>query len=476
MNILLIQQDLGTRETKVPTLPIGLTYIAAVLKNHRVKIFDPNLYPLSDVDVELEKVIREFKPDIAGISIRNIDTTNYRNKIVYFNTVRPMARRIKAIRPGIKLMAGGSGFSMFAKVIMEKIPEFDFGVYLEGEKSTPELIDHLNHPEEVKGIFIRQNGQIIYTGDRALPDFREIPVPECDPEVIDIKNYLGPSYNIIGIQTKRGCKLNCGYCSYPFLNGRKIRLRPVKDIVDQIEMFVSRFGMERFVFVDSVFNVPQDHAVQVLEEMIKRDIKVQFGVWCHIKGITPEFLHLLKKAGAVQIDFSPDAATNRGLRALRKGLTEEDISNTIRMVKEIKGVGIGFGLFASLPGYTLIDTIKTILLPFKIQLALPGRGGGGISYIKIEPDTLIRDIAVEEGLIEDSDTLLPDNEEQLAQMFYRPPSQRHLHILTDCFLTVFEQILKPLAVILFRTVSKIKGGKSAYDQKTGFVSFQKAKK
>jgi len=60
-------------------------------------------------------------------------------------------------------------------------------------------------------------------------------------------------------------------------------------------------------------------------------------------------------------------------------------------------LGLVFGLFTSLPGYTLIDTIKTLILPFKIQLALPGRGGGGISYIKIEPDTHLQKIAVKEG-------------------------------------------------------------------------------
>ena len=47
MKILLIQQDLGTRETEIPMFPIGLTYIASALKDHEVKIFDPHLYPVS---------------------------------------------------------------------------------------------------------------------------------------------------------------------------------------------------------------------------------------------------------------------------------------------------------------------------------------------------------------------------------------------------------------------------------------------
>ncbi len=63
----------------------------------------------------------------------------------------------------------------------------------------------------------------------------------------------------------------------------------MKDIVDQIEYFINQFGMKRFVFVDSVFNVPKDHAINILDEMIRRNLDVQFGVWCHMKGITEDF-------------------------------------------------------------------------------------------------------------------------------------------------------------------------------------------
>ena len=127
-------------------------------------------------------------------------------------------------------------------------------------------------------------------------------MPLMTTDVVDMKNYLGPSYNIVGVQTKRGCALKCAYCGYPLLNGTKTRLRSPTHIVDQIEYMVKEFGVQHFVFVDSVFNVPENHAVAICNELIKRALPVKFGVWCHIKGITVEFLQLLKQAGAIQID------------------------------------------------------------------------------------------------------------------------------------------------------------------------------
>jgi len=340
----------------------------------------------------------------------------------------------------------------------------------------PKLLNNLDNPEDVRGIFIRKDGSVLFTGERPLPDFSRIPPPRMDPEIIDMTRYLGPSYNIIGVQAKRGCTLKCAYCSYPLVSGRIIRQRPAAEVVDQIEYMVKDLGVKRFTFVDNVFNVPQQHAEDICREMIRRSIDVEFGAWCHTKGVTEEFLTLLRDAGAVQIDFSPDAATDKGLAVLRKDLTEEDIWNVIRMAKRVKGVWVGFGFFASLPGYTFKDTFKTMIMPFRIQLALPGRGGGGISYVRIEPNTTLQEIAVKEGIIDKDDNLLPEDEKHLAKMFYRPRSQRLANFVMDFFIGLFEKILKPGAVFFFRTLARIRGKKSVYDQKTGFVAFQRKAK
>lgn len=476
MKVLLIQQDMGIRESVYQALPIGLTYIAASLRDYAVKIFDPNILPIDRVYNELNSLIVEFSPDIIGISIRNIDTTNYRNRHVHFKTVGPMVRYIRKIAPRVQIFAGGAGFSLFPEAIMHAIPEIDFGVYLEGEESTPELIAHINSPDTVKGIFIRENNSVRFTGERKLPDFSLIPEPCMDPTVIDLTPYRSPSYNTIGIQSKRGCALKCAYCSYPLVNGEHLRLRDPVSVVDQIAYMREHHGVTRFTFVDSVFNLPLHHAVAICEELISRKLNVQFGVWCHLRGITEEFLHLLKAAGAVQVDFSPDAATDKGLSALRKGITTADITRVIHMARKVKGVGFGFGFFTSLPGYSFVDMFKTLIMPFRIQLALLGRGGGGISYVRIEPNTIIRDIAVKDGLIQEDDSLLPKDEDDLSRMFFRPPSQRHLNLFTDIFLGFYERGLKPAAIRIFRIFSRIRRKKSVYDQKAGFVPFQKFRK
>jgi radical SAM superfamily enzyme YgiQ (UPF0313 family) len=448
MNVLLIQQDMGMRGENCLVFPIGLTYIAASLKKHRVSIFDPNIYPLDEAADRLEKKLVSFNPDIIGISIRNIDSVAFRTQLLYFNTVKPMLETIKAVSPNAMIMVGGAGFSLFPYPIMKRFPEIDFGVFLEGEESTPELLDNLDHPENVKGIFIRRMGEVIFTGKRPVPDFSKPLMTEINPEVLNMDQYVSESYPVIGIQSKRGCSLRCLYCSYPYLNGKKSRLRDPADIADQIEYMTENFGMKYFCFADSVFNVPGQHAVNICNEIIKRKIGIKFAAWCHPKGFTEEFMCLLKKAGAAQIDFSPDAAINKGFDVLRKGITEEDLENTVEVIKSVKGVGFAFFFFSAVPGFSAADRIRTLFNILKIRLKTSDNCRVFLNnYIRIEPNTVIREIAVKEGMINEHDDLLPNDAETLKKTFYRPRGQKLLNNICERYASFLAKSNKPPFVL-----------------------------
>ena len=56
-----------------PTPPIGLSYIATATERagHEVKFVD--LMMSRDPEGDMRRALTEFKPDVVGISIRNID-------------------------------------------------------------------------------------------------------------------------------------------------------------------------------------------------------------------------------------------------------------------------------------------------------------------------------------------------------------------------------------------------------------------
>jgi anaerobic magnesium-protoporphyrin IX monomethyl ester cyclase len=463
MKILLVQQELGRRIIKYPLFPIGLTYIATALKDHEVKIFDPGVYDYPECFEELKSEVRNFRPDIAGLSIRNIDTTQRKDPFVYFKTVRTTIQTIKDIDANIKIIAGGTGFSIFAQQIMERVPSIDYGVYLEGDESAPELLRNLDMPEAVSGIYYRKNGQVSFTGPRPAPDFGKLPMPRRDSHLIDIKKYMGHLHNIIGVQSKRGCVYKCSYCGYPFLNKNAVRHRSPKDVVDEIEFLVTNYDLKTFTFVDSIFNIPEKHAIDICNEIIRRKLVVEWGAWCSMKNFSEKFMLLLKEAGCRHLGFSPDAVTDKGLSALCKGITSKDIDSTLNVARKVKGVAVGFNLFACYPGQDFRGFLRTIKLFFMIPILLPGRGGCDIGWIRLEPHTPLFNTALEEGFLDTRADMLAENEAELMKLFYNPPSQRYITVTMDLIIAVVEKVLKPAAKGFFRMIGRLRRKKSFYD-------------
>jgi len=158
LRVLLIQSYLGSKDRAPPAFPLGLAYLSQALKEHECTVLDPNIeeHPFSAI----EKTIRKTKPSIIGISLRNIDSASF-SFLPYFEA---MLKFIKKLCPDVKIVVGGTGFSLFSEEIMEKFPEIDYGVFLEGEYSFPALLKNLKHPQQVKGIYFRMGEKICFTG------------------------------------------------------------------------------------------------------------------------------------------------------------------------------------------------------------------------------------------------------------------------------------------------------------------------
>ena len=420
MKVLLVQAYQGRYEPEGAIFPIGLCYISTALNEHEVRILDLNLF-VHPYD-ELRKTLEDFDPDIVGLSLRNIDTTQRRDIFYYFKTLKPTVRLVKEFRPSTRLVLGGSGFSMFAREIMERVTEIDFGVYLEGEESTPELLKNLDNADFVKGIFIRKGDQVVFTGPRPLPDMKSLGIP--NRQLIDVNRYKHPVYTNIGVQTKRGCSLMCAYCSYPFLNGRKIRVRPYSQVVDEIEHLKNQFDVRRFMFVDSVFNIPEQHAEGICREIIRRRIDVEWSAFFDMRRFSKELLTLAIEAGCRNFSFSPDAVTDASLKALGKGISEKDISRVMRMLKQTKRVRAEFHVFCTPPGQTLLGFAKTLLFYLKVNALFLGRAVVHFGWIRIEPETRMYELAKSDGIISEETNLLPVEEKALRELFYSCPRTR----------------------------------------------------
>lgn len=443
MKILLVQSYMGKDAPLV--YPLGLAYIAAGLDSHEIRLLDLNL--CDKPYEELRKTLKEFQPEVVGLSLRNIDNHNRIQLTYHYLEFRKTVTAIRTITPHVRIIAGGSGFSMYARKIMERNPAIDYGVHLEGEDSLPELLAHLDWPESVEGIFYRKDAAVIFKGERSKPDFAAARPPRRD--LVDVARYPGGTRSI-GIQSKRGCPLECSYCNYPFLNGSKTRARSPADVVDEIESMKNEHGADEFIFVDSVFNVPREHAERICDEIMGRNLTVRWAAYFDIRYSDEALLLRTAEAGCNHFLFSPDAVSDGALKALRKGIAREDIEKIAQIFErnpKLRASYVSFGFFLNPPGETFAGLFDTLLFCLRLRWRLRPKCNAFMHWSRIEPYTELHRIAVERGVIRQDTDLLPDGAEGLDHLFYSQPPLR---------------LLDPLLKMLHRSWWRRKLGKTGY--------------
>jgi radical SAM superfamily enzyme YgiQ (UPF0313 family) len=115
MNIILINPN---RVKSPPVPPLGLEYIAGSLERdgHRTQIID--LCFSGDIYKDLDIAVNHFSPDIAGITIRNVDSVLYQDNEFYLTDIREIVHYLKSTH-GLKVLLGGTGLMSNPQAVLE---------------------------------------------------------------------------------------------------------------------------------------------------------------------------------------------------------------------------------------------------------------------------------------------------------------------------------------------------------------------
>ena len=396
--VLLINTNIEKSPYPVP--PLGLCLLASVMEDyHDVRIYDG----VFDEGRSLPGLVTAFSPDFIGFSIRNIDDVVAGRPIFYIDRI--VSDFIVPVRKvtNVPVILGGSGFSMFPGELME-ITRADYGIVGEGEEVFPELLSRLEKGGEsgdLPNVIKRNHASVQKYHSSGFSRYSGFKHSETDRH-IDFTPYL--QKGAYPIQTKRGCCHGCVYCTYPLIEGKKMRRRDPADIADEIEQASGRLGPVTFEFVDSTFNDPKGHAEAICREIIKRGLKVRLRTM----GVNPgnageELFELMMNAGFFQIDATPDSASPSMLSNLDKGFDLADVRKMALLIKKFNLPTMWFFLFSG-PGETrdtfmeTLDFIDNYVNPEDLVYMNAG--------LRIYPGTPLYRIALREKLVQPDRSLL----------------------------------------------------------------------
>jgi len=395
MKILLI--SVNRERMPFPVFPLGLAYITRALggEGHQIEVMD--LCFSQEVSVDLNHTLHRFQPGLIGISLRNLDNLTYPTSVSYLKEVEEVIGNCRQSTSS-RLVIGGSGYSLAPKEILQYL-DVDFGIVGEGEEIFLQLVRSLERGDPIS------SSPYLLIKEKPFPPLvegaRVFPIQSPDRSLFETHRYLEEG-GMGNIQTKRGCPFSCIYCTYPLLEGKKVRLRKTEEVVEEIHHLVEE-GVDYIYFVDDIFNYPPSYAEVLCREMVRRKVDVKWSAFINPGFLNETLLKWMKEAGCVGIEFGTDSGSPRMLENYKKSFTREDIIQSSKICSKLMINHCHYLLFGG-PG----EDEETVEESFHLMDQLDPTAVIAMLGIRIYPGTEMERISLSQGVIhEDSHLINP---------------------------------------------------------------------
>ena len=189
------------------------------------------------------------------------------------------------------------------------------------------------------GIWYRENGEVKNTGRFRL-DHDLNAAPWIDRDLVHWELYATKNGNFrrtpgTYVMAGRDCwHAKCTFCSWTTLYPTYRTRRPL-DVVDEIEMLVTKYGVKEIMDDSGSFPVGE-WLKTFCNEMIRRDLPKRVRIDCNMRfgRLTAEDYRLMRKAGFRLVLFGVESANQATLDRFVKALKVEDVEKGAKWASE----------------------------------------------------------------------------------------------------------------------------------------------
>ena len=328
MNIVLIEPPHSYLVQQRTQPPIGLLYLAAILRNHGHHCIIHRLW--DNAEDQMEGIP---EGDLYGISSTSLD----------YSTSVDIARYIKRTRTGPVIMGG---YHATTKGDDEGV--FDAICRGEGENV---ILDIVRDVEQ-------GNLQKEYIG-KPVDDLDTIPFPARD-----LLDYQGGNifafnenhfpYGSTVVVGSRGCPFRCAFCGAKHLLHAKPRSRTVDNVVAEIKHVIDTFNIRQFRFSDETFTLNKTYTFNLCERL--HDLNIAWKCSTRAGTLTLPVLQAMERAGCKEIAIGAESGDMNVLTTLLKDQTPEEVSQACRAATNT-GINVRLLLMVNTPGESR-ETVK----------------------------------------------------------------------------------------------------------------------
>ncbi len=364
------------------TPPLGLAYLAAMLEENgtKVQVVDAIAEGVDQYIEEdgylfrgltIEETVQRIEPDSELIGISCMFTQDW-------PWMRILIRAIRARFPRAVIVGGGEHLTALPEFCLRDCPELDFCVLGEGEETLVELVNNLDDPQklrEVAGLSFLNRGKYVQTCSRKrIRAVDELPYPAWhyfNMEVyLSSRNahgvYRGRS---MGILATRGCPYKCTFCSNPVMYGNLWMARSPADVLDEIELYMAKYGAENIDFYDLTFILKKSWILEFCSEIERRGMHFtwQLPTGTRSEVIDDEVSQALYRTGCRNITYAPESGSPETLKRIKKQVDLGKLTKSIRSALAAH-VNVKVNMVIGFPDDTRRDMVKSVIFSWKLAL------------------------------------------------------------------------------------------------------------
>ena len=433
MRIMLIATNRHNRwmtRQEVRPLPIGLAYVAAYIDQSKHDLRMVDLMFSDDYLQHTEDIIKEFKPELIGISIRNLDNGSYINPQSALPVTKDVITRIRSYSEAI-ITCGGPAFSILPKECFKYLnPDiglagdaadtfaqladfFDTQNILRHQSLSDEILTELN---QFSGVVYQQGHNIPVAEHRASSTLAE--APRLDE--LDLTQYRQAGFGV-GVITKLGwyqstIEAPSKESHDPNTNNDLRISNSVDHVIKEIQRLKSQYNLSEFFFIDQAFNQPPDFAKALCKSLITADLDIRWNTNISTNGSDSELISLMAEAGCQMVLIGGPVVSMQNEKNESSGI-ESSLKQLITLCDLCHSQGLPYSITQAFgePG----ETDKTIHIKLAGLSQVAGTERSAHVNIRIGnrllPGSPLLNLAIQDGLLnEETDLLMP--------VFYVEPS------------------------------------------------------
>ncbi|WP_348659852.1 photosystem II high light acclimation radical SAM protein [uncultured Prochlorococcus sp.] len=433
-----------------PIFPIGPIYLA----DHIHKCFpeidqqfiDLAIVPLNNVSKYLKRKIDQFRPHIIVYSWRDIQiyapvdgrsgnplqnsfevfysnnilkkirgawgglkliTSHYEEINRNTSLVKMGLNRAQKYNKSVKVILGGGAVSVFYEQLGKLLPKGTIISVGEGENLIEKVIKGDSIIEE-RCYLAGQKPRNKLIHEQPSGTIKTA----CNYKYIksiwaEFDWYIEGGDYYVGVQTKRGCPHNCCFCVYGVVEGKKVRVNPVNEIIEEMKQLYE-MGVRGFWFTDAQFIPTKNHIqdakllLQAIKDQGWTDLK--WAAYIRADNIDRELAQLMVDTGMSYFEIGITSGSQELVRKMQLAYNLKTVLENCRMLVEAGfrnhvSVNYSFNVFDETP-----NTIKQTIAYHRELENIFGKGlvDPAIFFIGLQPHTLLEKYALENNILKPS--------------------------------------------------------------------------